>query len=428
MKGALSNLPRGWQCKPLKFVATYNDEVLSENTDPATEIEYIEISDVALTDGLKRTEKIEFDQAPSRARRVVRSDDILISTVRTYLKAISNVSNAAPNLIASTGFCVIRPGDEVDATFLGWVAKSEPFVGEVVSRSVGVSYPAINAGELVGIDVPLPPIEIQKRISDFLDEKTTQIDGLIEKKRALLDRLAEKRQALITQAVTKGLDPNAPMKDSGIGWLGKVPDEWKIKPLRFLGRFQNGISIGGDSFGSGFPFVNYSDVYKNISLPKFGSGLVESTEKDRFLYSVKRGDIFFTRTSETIEDIAISSVCETTIDDAVFAGFLIRCRPYPEILDVGYSKYYFRNSSLRDYFVKEMNLVTRASLGQTLLGKLLVLLPPLDTQKHISSYLDAKLNDLAMVEEDGKKAIQLLNEYRAALIASAVTGKLDGLR
>ena len=93
------------------------------------------------------------------------------------------------------------PNDDVDSGFLGWAAKSEPFVSAVVARSVGVSYPATNASELVTIDMPLPPLDTQRRIARFLDEKSARIDGLIEKKRALLDRLAEKRQALITRAV-----------------------------------------------------------------------------------------------------------------------------------------------------------------------------------------------------------------------------------
>ncbi|MCP9481148.1 restriction endonuclease subunit S [Shimia sp. CNT1-13L.2] len=290
--------------------------------------------------------------------------------------------------------------------------------------AIRTAQPLLNSSIVAEQVVSVPSIEEQTAIADFLDKKTAEIDDLIAKKEELLRLLAEQRTALITHAVTKGLNPNAPMKPSGIDWLGDVPEGWEVKPLKFLGRFQNGISIGGDSFGSGFPFVSYGDVYKNLSLPETGSGLVESTAKDRVLYSVEHGDIFFTRTSETIEEIAISSVCETTIPDAVFAGFLIRCRPYPKRLDVGFSKYYFRNSRLRDYFVKEMNLVTRASLGQTLLGNLMVALPPLDEQEHISVFLDEKLEDLAKVEADTRTSIRLLNEYRTSIITSAVTGKI----
>lgn len=213
-------LPADWSSKRLKYVATYNDEVLSESTDEETEIDYVEISGVSLSRGIETIERTTFGQAPSRARRKVRSGDILISTVRTYLRAIAKVDKASNDLIASTGFCVVRPTDEVDSGFLGWAAKSEPFVSEVVARSVGVSYPAINASELATIEMPLPPHETQRRIARFLDEKTARIDDLIWKltgagpdsgyqkvqsgsdDKNVLGLLMEYRSALITAAVT----------------------------------------------------------------------------------------------------------------------------------------------------------------------------------------------------------------------------------
>ena len=194
--------PSNWKRKPVKYVATWNDETLPENTDEHKEFDYLEISGVSLKGGIDETNRMSFFASPSRARRKVQSGDILISTVRTYLKAITYIEKASEDLIASTGFCVIRPSGEIDSAFLGWVVKSEPFVSEVMARSVGVSYPAINAGELVTIEVPLPPIETQRCIAVFLDEKTARIDELIEKKQALFDRLDEKRQALITRTLS----------------------------------------------------------------------------------------------------------------------------------------------------------------------------------------------------------------------------------
>lgn len=205
-----------WSEKRLKYVASYNDEVLSEATDDFAELDYVEIADVSLSSGVERSTRLQFHEAPSRARRKVRDGDVLISTVRTYLKAIASVPHATANMIASTGFCVVRPGDTVDSAFIGWTAKSDRFVHDVVSRSVGVSYPAINASEIGNIEISLPPLETQRRIAVFLDDKTARIDALIARKQALLGHLAEKRQALITRAVTKGLNPAAPLKDSGI--------------------------------------------------------------------------------------------------------------------------------------------------------------------------------------------------------------------
>ena len=229
--------PVKWPTKRLKYCATYNDDVLPESTDDFALIDYIEISDVSLTKGIERSTPMLFHEAPSRARRRVQRGDVLVSTVRTYLKAVASVNEAPENLIASTGFCVVRPRKDFDQHYLGWALKSEPFIEEVVSRSVGVSYPAINASQAVDINVPVPPLEAQKRIAAFLDEKTAQIDALIEKKQQLLERLAEKRQAIITQAVTKGLNPSAPMKDSGIDWLGQIPVHWRALPLKRLKKY-----------------------------------------------------------------------------------------------------------------------------------------------------------------------------------------------
>ena len=195
-------LQSGWSSRRLKHLATYNDEVLAESTGDEREIDYIEISGVSLPYGIKGTEKMTFGQAPSRARRKVRSGDILISTVRTYLRAIATVDKASPDLIASTGFCVVRPNDGVDNGFLGWAVKSEPFIAKVVARSVGVSYPAINARDLVNIDIPLPSFNTQRRIARFLDERTARLDELHHLIVKSINTLAEYRSALITVAVT----------------------------------------------------------------------------------------------------------------------------------------------------------------------------------------------------------------------------------
>ena len=193
---------QGWVSKRLKYLATYNDEALAESTDEEKVIDYVEISGVSLHGGIEKIERMTFEQAPSRARRKVQCGDILISTVRTYLRAIARLDEPFPDLIASTGFCIVRSNDNVDSGFLGWAVKSEPFISEIVARSVGVSYPAINASELVTIDVLLPPLPTQRRIARFLDEKTTQINGLVKNVQNSIALLEEYRSAQITATVT----------------------------------------------------------------------------------------------------------------------------------------------------------------------------------------------------------------------------------
>lgn len=277
--------------------------------------------------------------------------------------------------------------------------------------------------QLGQLKVPMPPLSEQQAIADYLDETCSKIDEIIAKAKASIDEYKELKQSVIFEAVTKGLDKNVEMKDSGYDFIGDIPSKWEMCKVRHLGTAQNGISIGGDAFGSGHPFVSYRDVYKNYSLPKVVDKLVQSSEEDRKRYSVEKGDWFFTRTSETIEEVGFSCVCEETIPDAVFAGFLIRVRPFNNRIYTGFAKYYFRSNHLRTFFVKEMNLVTRASLAQGLLKDAPVVVPPYDEQIEIANYLENKCKIIDGVIKDKESTINDLEAYKKSLIYEVVTGK-----
>ena len=210
-------------------------------------------------------------------------------------------------------------------------------------------------------------------------------------------------------------------KDSGVQWLGEIPGHWECVRLKNIGNCQNGVSKGGDYFGEGFPFVSYSDAYKNIVLPTKVQGLAVSTEDDRIAYSVEKGDVLFTRTSETIDEIGFASTCLETIKDSVFAGFLIRFRPNTCSIIPEFYKYYFRSIHLRKFFTKNINIVTRASLSQQLLGQLKVLIPSIDEQRTISSYLDAKCGKIDEWVTKKQKEVEHLQELKQRVIADAVT-------
>ena len=283
----------------------------------------------------------------------------------------------------------------------------------------------IAAADMLKLSIPLPSAAEQQRIAAYLDEQCGEIDKVLAKTRESIEEYKKLKQSVITEAVTKGIRPNRPMKPSGIEWIGDIPAEWGMRRLRHLGCCQNGISKGAEFFDSGYPFVSYSDVYKNMELPHKVNGLVESTDEERERYSVLRGDIFFTRTSETIEEIGFTAVCLKTIPNATFAGFLIRVRPTTPLITPEFSKYYFRNDSHRCFFVKEMNLVTRASLGQELLKSLPVLLPPLDEQQEIAAYLDRQCAEIDRLIAKKEQIITELEGYKKSLIYECVTGKRE---
>lgn len=286
---------------------------------------------------------------------------------------------------------------------------------------------SLTESDFGAIKTCVPSLAEQKRIVTFLDAQCAEIDAVLEKTRASIEEYKKLKQAVITQAVTKGIRGDRPMKDSGIEWIGDIPESWEVSSVRYIGQLQNGISKGGEFFGKGFPFVSYGDVYKNYELPHSVSGLIDTTEDERATYSVEYGDIFFTRTSETIEEVGFSCVCKRSIPNATFAGFIIRLRPFcaDEKILTDYAKYYFRGEHIRAYLVKEMNLVTRASLGQTLLKGMSVIVPPKSAQKEIAEYLDDKCADIDALIAKKQQYLTEIENYKKSLVYEYVTGKKE---
>ena len=201
----LGKIPEHWKAKRLKFVASINDDTLSKSEDPLRPIAYVDISSVDSILGIIKLEEMVFEDAPSRARRLVHDGDTIVSTVRTYLRAIAPVSAPPPEMVVSTGFAVIRPY-MMDPGFASWVLREHGIVEEIVARSTGVSYPAINASRIGDLPVPLPPSDEQEAIANYLDQETERIDALVEKQQLLIERLKEYRSALIKAAVTGKID------------------------------------------------------------------------------------------------------------------------------------------------------------------------------------------------------------------------------
>jgi type I restriction enzyme S subunit len=198
----LGKVPAHWRIEKLKYHVYLNPETLSENTDPEQELLYIEIGNVSSYGEISDATYYLFKNAPSRARRKVRSGDVIISTVRTYLKAITYIKDAPGNLVVSTGFAVLRAKDQLLNSFLGMYVRNEGFINEIVARSVGVSYPAINASELIELGVVIPPIEEQRAIVDWLNSRLSNVDKIITNIEKQINLIKEYRQALITAAVT----------------------------------------------------------------------------------------------------------------------------------------------------------------------------------------------------------------------------------
>lgn len=197
----IGQIPQEWHVDRLKYCANLDREKLSEKTEPEYAFHYIDISSVTEYGGIGNTQEMMFEKSPSRARMVVQDGDTIISTVRTYLKAIAYIDGLEDH-ICSTGFCVVTPNEKLHPKFGYYLLQSDYFVQKIVSESVGVSYPAISSTEIGNMAIAIPSPENQARIAHYLDSKCAEIDALITAKEKTNALLKEQRQSIIYEAVT----------------------------------------------------------------------------------------------------------------------------------------------------------------------------------------------------------------------------------
>ena len=416
----LGQIPAHWEVRRLKYTATINDEALPETTDPDYEFTYVDIGSVDASKGIVVTETYRFGEAPSRARRTVRQGDTIVSTVRTYLRAIAAIREPAENLIVSTGFAVVRPRS-LDPGYLSYALRSPFFVETVVSRSTGVSYPAINAPEVGNIGVTLPPLDEQKAIAAFLDRETARIDALIEKKQRQIELLQEKRSALISLAVTKGLDPDAKMKDSGIEWLGQIPSNWEVLAFKRLGDFQGGAGFPNDEQGyedNELPFYKVSDTNlpgNEIFMTMHNNAVSQETARRLRAYIFPTETIVFAKVGAALLLNKRRILTQPACIDNNMMGFMRRT------CELKWA--YFWMCSLDLGELANPGAVPSINEGQ--IREIRVPVPSFEEQQAIVTFLDRETARIDGLIEKIRKSIDMLREYRTALISAAVTGKID---
>ncbi|PEL97507.1 restriction endonuclease subunit S [Bacillus wiedmannii] len=420
----MGEIPSEWGTSKLKFQTNINKNNLAENTDPFYEIQYVDIGNVDSNGQIGELQRYYFEQAPSRARRIVRSGDTLISTVRTYLKAITSVKEAPSNLICSTGFVVLTPEKSIDSLYLSYLVRSDIYVDEIVSRSVGVSYPAINASEIGNLECILPDLKTQEKIGKFLEKKSNDIKHLINGKQKLIGLLEAKRQSMITEAITKGLNPNVKMKDSGVEWIGKIPEHWSVKQLNHItSRIGVGLATSVTEYyrETGIPIIRNLNIKENYFDDSRMIYLEEGFSYKEKSKMVRENDVILVHTGS---NIGLACVVPENYDLChTFTTLIVtgeKDRVLPE-----YLSYHF-NSHLGKYQVqilKEGMGKDNLNVGQFKFYKLT--LPCIEEQREIVLYLNREITHIDIIIRNLTEQIQKLKDYRQSLIYEAVTGKID---
>jgi type I restriction enzyme S subunit len=312
--------------------------------------------------------------------------------------------------------------ERVSGAYLGHLLLAPFFIDQVIARSVGVSYPAINASDLVSIAVPVPPIDEQRAIASFLDCETAKIDSLIAEQEQLIALLAEKRQTVISHAVTKGLDPTVEMKDSGVAWLGTIPAHWDCGSLaRISSRVVVGIAEAATHayVEDGTPILRAT----NIRAGKIIGEILQVDNEFAAARESKRmraGDLVTVRTGNA----GVTAIVPPELDGCHCFTMLITSLD-AEIASVEYYNYWANSFSAQSYFGIEGWGTAQVNISVPILRCLPIPIPPLGEQMEIVEYLQRVLSNLDSLVGATQSAIALLQERRTALISAAVTGKID---
>jgi type I restriction enzyme, S subunit len=327
-------------------------------------------------------------------------------------------------LVCGYHLSIVKPfGDIVSGEFLYYALESELSKFQFTLASNGVTRFGLTSQGTKNIRLCIPSLDEQSQIAKFLDYKTVQIDCLIEKKKALIKKLNEQRIAVVTHAVSKGLDPNVPMKDSGIDWLGEIPSHWGTRRLKLLAKepLKYGANEAAELSDRELPrYIRITDVKEDGSLydETFRSLPEEIAEQ----YLLEEGDILLARSGATVGK---SFQYNKSWGKAAYAGYLIRFRTDSTLIDATFA-YLFCKTTI--YWANINSTLIQATIQNFSADKyanIIIPLPPIDLQRKIVKAIKVKLSKIDQMEQKTKNIITELTEYRISLITAAVTGKID---
>jgi type I restriction enzyme, S subunit len=404
-----------WRKRRLRFDAQLNPLKSKLDLPPESEVSFVPMDAVGEYGGLRLHETRQIEDVYQGYTYFADGDVCIAKITPCFENGKGALAEGLTNGIAfgTTELHVIRPLAGLDAKFLFYLTNSDDFrsFGEAEMHGAG-GQKRVPEGFIKNWTPVLPPLETQRRIAQFLDEKTVRIDALIEKKRALLDRLAEKRQAMITRAVTKGLNPDAPMKPSGIDWLGDIPAHWEVKRLISFCDFQSGKAHE--------PFIDQDGAYICVNARFVSTDGVAEKRCTVNLTPAIPGDILM-----VMSDLPNGRALARSFlvnDQRQYAVNQRVCRIRTQRGLPAYFSYQLnRNPQLLRYNDgKEQTHLSNSTF------KLVQLLqPPEDEQWRIVDYLDEVVFILGKTAAQIEASVELLTEYRSALITAAVTGQLE---
>jgi type I restriction enzyme S subunit len=420
----LGKIPAHWKIGRLKFSASARTSNVDKHTkDDEVPVQLCNYVDVYKNEFI--TPELTFMQAsatPAEVERFsIRKGDVLITKDSESWDDIAVPAMVAEDLdgvLCGYHLAIIRslPG-EFHAGYLFRLFCSEMLNYQFKIEANGVTRFGLPTSAVDSAVLLRPPIEEQELISDYIDRETARIDALIERKRRLLELLEEKRLAVITAAVTKGLDASAPMRDSGVDWLGQIPAHWKVMT------FNRACSIvGGQVDPKLEPYCDMRLIAPDHIESGTGRLLETETAAEQAAISGKylfqRGDILYSKIRPELRKMCIAE------GDGLCSADMYAIR-HTSRLQTRYLFYLLLSKYHHQYAVLESMRVAMPKVNRETLSAFKILVPPGNEQREIMAFVEKHTTKIERMRERQAEAVELLQEYRSALITNAVTGKID---
>ncbi|WP_175730660.1 restriction endonuclease subunit S [Burkholderia ambifaria] len=337
-----------------------------------------------------------------------------------------NVNYSHGKFWASEHAVVATPVKAVNVTWLGELLRTM----NLNQYSVSAAQPGLSVEMISNLAVPYPPPDEQAAIAAFLDDETQKIDSLLAEQEKLLALLAEKRQATISHAVTRGLNPDAPMKDSGLAWLSEVPAHWDVLRIK---RVITSIEQGWSPQCENFPVEGVQE-WGVMKVGCVNGGVFDASENKKLpselapipAYSLRKGDLLISR-ANTRELVGSSAVVPDDFENLLLCDKLYRIRTNLEVCMPDFLAAFLSIPAARAQIELEATGASSSMLNiaQSVILELSVPFPSAAEQSAIMEFISAETNKLDTLKTEAERAIDLLKERRSALIAAAVTGKID---
>ncbi|ELJ9037406.1 restriction endonuclease subunit S [Campylobacter upsaliensis] len=414
----LGEIPQSWENVSIRSCFTESNQRC--NTDSYPLLSVTIANGIIYQDNIENKKDISNDDKSNY--KIVPLNAVAYNKMRMWQGAVG--VNTLTTGIVSPAYIVAIPNEKILPNFVSYLFKSKIMIGEFDKNSYGLCLDMNNLryDDFRNIKIPLPPLQEQKEIAEFLDSKCEKIQNYIDKKQKLITLLQEKKQALINEVVTKGLNPNIEFKNSEIAYLGLIPHHWEVRRVATLGKFFKGSNISkNDLQNSGVSVVLYGDIYTKyeIKTKQFQSKIAESFAKDKT--QILFGDLLFSGSGETKEDIG-KCICYLGNEKAYVGGDVIVLR------QMGQDSLFLSYVLNSDYIKYQKAVISKGEIiihiYASNLRDLKIPLPPLHEQKEIAAFLDSKVAQIDSVIEKTKKQIELVKEYKNTLINEAVCGRV----